>query len=63
MKASEVLQLVLQIIAMFPALEPAFVRAVEDFKKLFDDGAEPTQADIDVMLARIKEQSATIQAL
>ncbi len=57
-----ILQLVLQLIALFPTLEPAFVQAVKDFEALFANGGEPTQADIDALLARVQTQSATIQA-
>lgn len=63
MNSNQTLQLVLQLIALFPALEPAFVQAIRDFEALFAEGKEPTQADIDALLDRVKAQSAEIQKL
>lgn len=62
MTAEAVLSIVLQLLALFPSLEPAIIRAVEDFKKLFENGGQPSQADIDALLDRVKTQSATIQS-
>lgn len=63
MTASEAIAVVLQLATLFPTLEPAFVKAVQDFKAMFSSGAEPTQADIDALIQRIQEQSAQIQAI
>lgn len=63
MDATAILQIVQAILALYPTVEPAVVKAIEDFKALFADGAQPTQADIDALLDRIKSQSATIQSL
>jgi len=62
LNAQQVLAIVLQVLALFPTLEPAIVRAIEDFKKLFENGGEPTQADIDALLDRVKLQSSIIQS-
>lgn len=61
MDAKTAIQLVLQLLALSVTLEPAIRRAVEDFQKMFEDGNEPTQADVDALLDRIKSQSAQIQ--
>lgn len=63
MTAAAALQIVLQMLALAPTVAPAVVKAVEDFKAMFADGNEPTQADIDALLDRIKAQSAAIQNL
>jgi hypothetical protein len=62
LKAQDVLAVVLQLLALFPTVEPAIARAIADFQKLFADGNEPTQADIDALLDRVKAQSAVIQS-
>lgn len=63
MTAAQILQLVLQLVALFPTLEPAFVQAVKDFEALFANGSQPTQADVDALIARVKAQSDIIQAM
>lgn len=63
MPAAAAIQVVLQLLSIFPSVEPAVVNAVNDFKNLFDNGAQPTTADIDALIDRIKTQSAAIQAL
>lgn len=62
MSVEAVLAIVMQFLALFPTVEPALVRAIEDFRKLFENGGQPTQADIDALLDRVKSQSAAIQA-
>lgn len=63
MTAAAAIQLVLQLLALFPTVAPAAIQAVKDFEALFANGAEPTQADIDALIDRVKTQSAQIQAL
>lgn len=63
MNAQQVLQAVLQLLAIFPSVEPALVQAIRDFEALFQNGNEPTQEDIDALLDRLKSQSATIQSM
>jgi hypothetical protein len=62
MNAAAVLQLVLQLVALFPTLEPAFVQAVKDFEAMFASGNTPSQAEIDALLARVQTQSQIIQS-
>lgn len=62
MTAQAALQLVLQLVALFPSLEPTFVQAVKDFEALFSGGATPSQTDIDALISRVQSQSATIQS-
>lgn len=63
MTAAAAIQLALQIIALYPTVEPAVVQAIKDLKSLFEGGAQPTQADIDALIARVEAQSAQIQAI
>lgn len=63
MTAEAAIALVSQLIALFPAVEPAIVAAVNEFKALFAGGATPTQAQIDALFDKIRTQSAQIQAL
>lgn len=58
-----ILQVVQAILALYPTVEPAVVKAVQDFEALFANGATPTQAEIDVLIGTIKTQSASIQAI
>lgn len=62
MEPAAILAAVIQIIALFPTLEPAFVQAIRDFQSLVNSGTA-TQADIDALLDRVKSQSATIQGM
>lgn len=62
MTAQAALQLVLQLIALFPTVEPALVQAIRDFEALFANGGTPSQADVDALLDRVRAQSAAIQA-
>lgn len=63
MDPATILSVVLQLLALFPSIEPAALKAVEDFKAMLEGGAVPTQADIDALVNRIQAQSKTIQAL
>lgn len=63
MTAIQVIQAVLQLAALFPSLAPAFIQIIRDFEAMFAEGNEPTQADIDALIDRVKSQSAAIQAL
>lgn len=63
MTAAQAIELVLQILALFPQIEAAAVQAITDLKALFDSGATVTQADIDAIINRIKAQSEEIQKL
>lgn len=63
MDVTAALSVALQLLALFPSIEPAAIKAVEDFKNLFTNGQQPTQADIDALINKIKTQSAQIQAL
>lgn len=58
-----IVELIIQIITAVQPLVPEAVKAVEDFKALFADGATPTQADIDALILRVQAQSAQIQAI
>lgn len=61
MNAQQVIQVVLQLLALFPTVEPAIIRVIQDFEKLFANGATPTQAEIDALIDRVKTQSQEIQ--
>ena len=61
MTVAQAIAAILQLAALFPTLEPAFVQAVKDFEALFANGAQPTQAYIDALIARVQAQSAEIQ--
>lgn len=63
MTAALALQIVMQLLALAPTVEPAVVQAIKDFKAMIDSGNTPTQADIDALIDRAKSQSAQIQAL
>lgn len=63
MTVEAALQIVMQLLALYPTVEPAVVKAIQDFQAMFAGGAQPTQADIDALIDRIKTQSAEIQAL
>lgn len=63
MTAKEAIAIILQLLALFPTVAPAVVQAVKDFQKLFEDGHEPTQSDIDELMAKMEEQSKLIQNL
>ena len=63
MTAQQAIQLVLQLLALFPSVEPSIVKAIQDFEALFASGAAPTQAQIDALIGQIKTQSAVIQSL
>jgi len=64
MTATAALAIAIQIIGLFPTVEPAVIQAVKDFRNLFQGGGkEPTQAEIDALLDKIKAQSAEIQKL
>lgn len=52
----------LQLVALFPTLEPAFVKAVKDFEALFNSGTA-TQEDLDNLIAQAQAQSAIIAKL
>ena len=62
MTPAEILAVVIQIMALFPTVEPALVQAIRDFESLVTTGTA-SQADIDALLDRVKSQSATIQAM
>jgi hypothetical protein len=64
MTTASLLAFVLQLIALFPTLEPAFVQAVRDFNALFNSGNvtdEDAQKFLNDVIARIQSQSAMIQ--
>lgn len=63
MTPAQIISLAVQVIAAAQTLTPVALQAIEDFKKLFADGAEPTQADIDALISKINSQSETIQSL
>lgn len=63
MDPATILSVVLQLLALFPSIEPAAVKAVEDFKAMLAGGATPTQADIDALISKAQAQSQTIQGL
>ena len=62
MSPAEILAVVIQIMALFPTVEPALVQAIRDFESLVSTGTT-SQADIDALLNRVKSQSAMIQAM
>lgn len=63
MTAAEIITAVVTIIKAAQELAPAAEQAIEDFRKLFSDGNEPTQADIDALIDQINANSTKIQAL
>lgn len=63
MTAAAVLQLVMQILSLFPTVEPLAVQAVKDLENLISGGGTVSQADIDALITRVQTQSAAIQAL
>lgn len=63
MTALAAIQLAMQLMGMFPTVEPALVKGVQDLKDLIAGGGTVPQSDIDALLDRVKAQSAAIQAL
>ena len=63
MTPAQIITALVQAIQIAQELTPLALKAIEDFKALFADGNEPTQADIDALIATINEQSAQIQAI
>lgn len=63
MTAEAAIALVLQLLALFPKVEPAIVQGIKDIKDLIAGGGTPTQADLDALFARAKAQSQQIQDL
>jgi hypothetical protein len=63
MTPTEIIEIVEAILALYPTVDAAASKAVADFKALFADGAQPTRADADALIDRIRAQSAQIQAL
>lgn len=63
MNPAQIVALVVQVISAAQTLTPVALQAIADFEKLFADGAEPTQADVDALIAKINSQSEAIQAL
>lgn len=63
MSVEAIIALILQVISAAQTLTPAAIQAVEDFKKLFAGGQVASQADLDALIARLKDQSAQIQAI
>lgn len=63
MTVAAALGIVTQLLSLVPQVAPAAIQAVNDFKAMFANGQEPTQADIDALIDRVKTQSATIQSL
>lgn len=57
-----IIQGLMQVLGAIITLTPKVIEAVEDYKKLFADGGQPTQADFDALVAKIKSQSEAIQA-
>lgn len=63
MSVEAALALVMQLLSLFPTIEPAVMQAITDFQNLFSNGAQPTQADIDALITRVTAQSQEIQSL
>lgn len=62
-----IISMIEQIISAGQTLVPAVAQGVADFKALFADGAQPTEAEaqahMDALVARVQSQSAQIQAI
>lgn len=63
MTVTTALSVVMQILALYPTIAPGVTQAIADFRDMFAGGKQPTVADINILLDKIKAQSAAIQQL
>ena len=62
MTPTAIIALVMQILALAPTLVQA-AAAVKELGDMVSDGKEPTQAELDALIERVKAQSGEIQKI
>jgi hypothetical protein len=63
MTAAKALQIALELISLAGNNVPKIISAVTAFKDLFDGGKEPTQAEVDALIDKVKTQGDDIAKL